>query len=97
MTLLGFLMLLVLGAICGVIAERIVGWSPGGLFTSAAIGFVGALLGGWIAGSLHLPSLLAVHVDGRPIEPVWTVLGAVLLLLVVKVFRRTGYSVRRHG
>jgi uncharacterized membrane protein YeaQ/YmgE (transglycosylase-associated protein family) len=97
MTLLGFLMLLILGALCGAAAELIVGWSPGGFFASAAIGFVGALIGGWLAGLLHLPSMFVVHIDGRPIEVVWTVLGAIVLLLVVKLFRRSGTYVRRHG
>jgi uncharacterized membrane protein YeaQ/YmgE (transglycosylase-associated protein family) len=95
MSITGFLLMLVLGAICGYIAERIVGYSPGGWLTSAAIGFVGALLGGWIAGQLHLPSIFAVRVEGRPVEIVWTVLGAIVLLLVVKLTTRSRYYGRR--
>jgi uncharacterized membrane protein YeaQ/YmgE (transglycosylase-associated protein family) len=88
MTLLGFVLLLVVGAICGFVAEMIVGWSPGGFFASAAIGFVGAWLGSWLAGVLHLPPTFAVRVDGYGIDVIWTILGAILLLLVVSLFRR---------
>ena len=94
MTLLGFVMLLVLGAICGFIAEMIVGWSPGGFFASAAIGFLGAWLGSWLAGLLHLPSTFVVHVESHGIDVGWTVLGAILLLLVVKLFRRRPFYPR---
>jgi uncharacterized membrane protein YeaQ/YmgE (transglycosylase-associated protein family) len=96
MTLLGFVMLIVLGAICGFVAEMIVGWSPGGFFASTAVGFVGAWIGGWLAGLLHLPSMFVVRIEGHPIEVIWTVLGAILLLLVVSLFRRSPYYSRRY-
>jgi len=96
MTLLDFVILLVVGAICGAIAERIVGYYPGGFFASAAIGFIGALFGDKIAHYLHLPTFLAVNVEGHPIELVWTVLGAIALLLIVRLFRRGGTYIHRH-
>ncbi len=94
MTLTGFLMLLLVAAICGAVAEAIVGFSPGGLLASIGIGFIGAFIGVWLAHALHLPSFFTVQVAGTPIELFWTVLGAILLLLVVSVFRR-GYPHRR--
>ena len=42
MTLVGLLILILVGAICGGIAEAIVGYSPGGFLASVAIGFLGA-------------------------------------------------------
>lgn len=91
MTVLGFLLLVLIGAICGAIAEMIVGWSPGGFLASVVVGFVGAVLGGWLARVLHLPSVLAVNIEGYTIEILWTVLGAILLLLIVSLFRRSAY------
>lgn len=88
MTVVGFLLLLVIGAICGAIAQLIVGWNPGGFLTSVAIGFVGAGIGGWVAGALHLPSLLMVRIEGHSVEIFWTVIGSILLLLVVSLIRR---------
>jgi len=94
MTIVGLLLLILVGALCGAIAELIVGWSPGGFLASTAIGFVGAGIGGWLARVLNLPSLLVVPIEGHRIEIFWTVMGAVLLLLVVSFVRRASYGRR---
>lgn len=95
MTVLGILLLVLLGAICGAVAEAIVGYSPGGFFVSVAVGFLGAWIGTWLAGVLHMPSALVVRVEGYAIDVVWAILGAILLLLVVSLFRRSPYYRRR--
>jgi uncharacterized membrane protein YeaQ/YmgE (transglycosylase-associated protein family) len=88
MTLLGLLVLLVVGALCGAVAELIVGWSAGGFFTAAGVGFLGALLGGWLARQLRLPSIFPVRIETVTIEIVWSVLGAVILLAILSAVRR---------
>jgi len=93
MTLLGLLMLLVVGAVCGALAELILGWSAGGFFASAGVGFLGALLGGWLARQIGLPAVLAVRIDTVTIDFVWAVLGAVILLALLGLVRRR-YRVR---
>ena len=93
MTLVGLLLLLIVGAVCGAIAEMLVGFSPGGFFASAVVGFLGAWIGTWIARDAHLPGLLSVTVEGHSIEVVWAVIGAVVLLLVISLFR--GAAIRR--
>lgn len=94
MTLLGFLLLIVVGAICGAIAELIVGYSPGGFLASVAVGFVGAFIGGWLAGVLHAPAGLVVRIEGHSFDVLWTVLGSIVLLLIVSLFRRSMYRRR---
>jgi uncharacterized membrane protein YeaQ/YmgE (transglycosylase-associated protein family) len=91
MSIVGLLLLILVGAICGMIAEALVGFSPGGFFVSAFIGFLGAWFGTWLARQFGLPSLLAVRIEGYVIEVVWAVLGAAVLLLVLSLFRRRGY------
>jgi len=91
MTIVGFLLLLVLGAICGAVAELIVGFSPGGFLASAVVGFLGAAIGGWFAPRIGLPSIMAVRVEGYTIEVVWSVLGAIVLLAVLAMIRRVTY------
>lgn len=88
MTIVGFLLLLVVGAICGAVAELIVGFSPGGFLASAVVGFLGAAIGGWMAPRIGLPSVLAVRIEGYTIEVVWSVLGAIVLLAVLALIRR---------
>ncbi len=98
MTFVGFLLLVLVGAICGAIAEFIVGWSRGGFIVAAIVGFAGALIGNWGAPLIHLPTIYVVRVDGYSIEVVWAILGAVALLLVLSLFRRSTYSRRwRHA
>ena len=46
-SLIGLLVLILVGAIVGAIAEAVVGYSPGGFLATAAIGFLGALIGSW--------------------------------------------------
>jgi uncharacterized membrane protein YeaQ/YmgE (transglycosylase-associated protein family) len=80
MSVVGLLLLLLVGAICGVIAELIVGYRPGGLIVSIAVGIIGALIGTWLARVLHRPSLLSVGIEDWRIEILWSVIGACLFL-----------------
>src|SRR5690242_8314635 len=52
MTLLDLLILLLVAGICGALGQAITGFSRGGCLVSIALGFVGAVLGMWIARSL---------------------------------------------
>jgi uncharacterized membrane protein YeaQ/YmgE (transglycosylase-associated protein family) len=91
MSVVDLLLLLLVGAICGAVAEMIVGFSPGGFLASVAIGFLGAVIGTWLAGQIGLPSVLAVRIGGYTIEILWAILGAIILLLVISFFRRGYY------
>jgi len=86
MSVLGFLMLLLIAAIVGMIAQAIVGYSVGGCLVSSAVGLVGALLGNWLALQLNLPMILAVNIQGQIFPIVWSILGAVLFVAVVSLF-----------
>lgn len=96
MTLVGLLILVIVGAICGGIAEALVGYSPGGFLASVAIGFLGALIGSWLAPRVGLPSILPVTIDGVTIEVVWSILGAIILLAVLSMIRRPVARRRRY-
>jgi len=87
MGIIELLILLVIAGICGAIAEMIVGFSPGGFVVSIIIGVIGAYLGTVLAGQLNLPAFLPVTIGGQTIEIVWAILGSILLLLVISLFR----------
>jgi uncharacterized membrane protein YeaQ/YmgE (transglycosylase-associated protein family) len=91
MSLVGLLLLLLVGGICGAIAEMLVGFSPGGFLASVVVGILGAFIGTWVARAVGLPSVLAVRIEGHTIEIVWAILGSILLLLVLSLFRRAYY------
>ena len=50
-----FLILLLVAAICGAVAQAIAGFSRGGLLVAIAVGFIGALLGMWIQRATGAP------------------------------------------
>ncbi len=91
MTIVELLLLILVGAICGAIAEMLVGYSPGGFLASVVIGFLGALLGTWLAPRVGLPSVFAVNIGGYTIEILWAILGSIILLLILSLFRRSYY------
>lgn len=88
LTLTGLLVLLIIAAICGAIGRAMGGGARGGIAMSIAIGFVGALLGMFIADALDLPELLAVSVDGRPFPVLWSIIGGALLVAVANAASR---------
>ena len=82
------LILIVIAAVCGAIGKAIAGNVRGGLFTSIALGFIGALLGPWIAQKLKLPEPLVVNVEGHPFPILWSIIGAALFVAVIHLFSR---------
>jgi uncharacterized membrane protein YeaQ/YmgE (transglycosylase-associated protein family) len=83
MSVLDFLLLLLIAAICGAIAQAISGFSRGGLFVAIAVGFIGALLGVWLQRVTGLPEILVVQVGDNAFPIVWSIIGGVLFAIVV--------------
>jgi uncharacterized membrane protein YeaQ/YmgE (transglycosylase-associated protein family) len=83
LSLMGLLVLLVVAAVCGAIGRAIAGGSRGGCVVSIAVGFVGALLGSWIASRMKLPEFFVVSIDGHPFPVVWSIIGAALFVALV--------------
>jgi uncharacterized membrane protein YeaQ/YmgE (transglycosylase-associated protein family) len=92
MTLVDFLLLAVVAAICGAIAQSLVGYSVGGCLVSAFVGYVGALIGVWVARQFGLPELLSVSVGDQALPVIWSIIGAALLVAVVSLFRRSSWG-----
>ena len=89
MTLLELLVLLVVAGVCGALGQAISGFSRGGCLVSIALGFVGALLGTWLARQLGLPELFVVPIgDGRGFPVVWSIIGAALFVAVIGLLTR---------
>lgn len=87
MTLGGFLLLLLIAGICGSLAQALAGYSHSGCLVSIALGFVGAVLGTWIAYQMGLPELLTIQVGGQPFPVVWSIIGAALFSAILNLAR----------
>jgi uncharacterized membrane protein YeaQ/YmgE (transglycosylase-associated protein family) len=79
-TLPGLIVLIVIAAVCGAVGKALAGGVQGGLIASIALGFIGALLGPWIAHQLRLSEPLMLHVSGQPFPIVWSIIGAALFV-----------------
>jgi uncharacterized membrane protein YeaQ/YmgE (transglycosylase-associated protein family) len=88
MTLFGFLVLLLIAAICGGIGQSIAGYDLGGCLVSIVVGFIGAYIGMWIAGKFGLPEIFSLNIDGRPFPIIWAVIGSAIFTFIVALLRR---------
>ena len=92
-TLPGLIVLIVIAAVCGAVGKALAGGGRGGLITSTALGFIGALFGPWIAGKLGLTEPFVLQLSGRSFPILWSIIGAavfVALLHLISGRRRWG-------
>src|SRR4029079_16118000 len=87
MTLMGFLILLLIAAICGSIGQWLAGYDLGGCFVSIVVGFIGAYIGLWIAGKFGLPEIFGIKVGGKTFPVVWAVVGSAVFTLIIALIR----------
>ena len=80
LTLPGLVVLIIIAAICGAVGKALAGGARGGLVTSIALGFIGALFGPWIARQLNLSEPLTLHLSGQTFPIVWSMIGAALVV-----------------
>jgi uncharacterized membrane protein YeaQ/YmgE (transglycosylase-associated protein family) len=88
MDIIGILVLILVAAVAGAIGQAIAGYSFGGCLVSAAVGFIGALIGAWVAGALGLPEIFVVDVGGWPFPVIYAIIGATLFSIVVGLLTR---------
>ena len=88
MTLTSFVVLLIIAAVCGAIGKALAGGARGGLLVSTVLGFIGALLGPWVARQLKLPEPLMLHISGHPFPVLWSIIGAALFVAILHLISR---------
>src|SRR4051812_10704262 len=90
MTILEFLLMLLIAGICGGIGQALVGFSRGGCLGSIGLGFIGALLGTWVARQFGLPEMMAINIGGHSFPIVWSIVGALLFAALLALVSRAG-------
>jgi len=95
MSLLELLILLLVAGICGAVGKAIAGSYPGGFLVSIAVGFIGALVGTWVARLVGLPELFAVNVGTMSFPILWSILGSALFVALIALL--SGRGLRRRS
>jgi len=66
MTLLEVVLFLLIAAIAGGLGRAIAGGTHGGCIVSIVLGFIGAMLGSWLARKARLPEVFVIRLGGGP-------------------------------
>jgi uncharacterized membrane protein YeaQ/YmgE (transglycosylase-associated protein family) len=72
---------IIVAALCGALAQLVVGYTHGGCLTSILAGIIGALIGNWLAAWLNLPHILFI----ADVDLVWTFIGALIFVAALAV------------
>lgn len=92
---MSFLLLLVIAAICGAIGQSIAGYSLGGCLVSTVVGFIGALIGKWLAAKMGLTFILPIEINGETFPIIWSILGSAIFAVAIGLITRGRRAVRR--
>ncbi len=88
MGILELLLLLLIAGVCGGIGQSIAGFTRGGFLISIVLGFIGAMLGAWLARSLGLPEPLVITIDQTSFPILWSIIGSALFVALIALLSR---------
>jgi uncharacterized membrane protein YeaQ/YmgE (transglycosylase-associated protein family) len=80
----GFIVWIIIGAIAGFLASKVLSGKGMGLIWDIVVGILGAFLGGWLAG------LAGIAVTSLVMQIVVAFIGAVILLVVFRALTHRG-------
>jgi uncharacterized membrane protein YeaQ/YmgE (transglycosylase-associated protein family) len=75
------LILLLIAFVCGSIGAGIAGLSKKGCLTGIALGFIGALIGGWLSKQIGIRDILYY----KDIPILWSIIGSALFVAFIKL------------
>ena len=86
--MINFFLLLLIAAICGAIGQSIAGYSLGGCLVSIVVGFIGALIGKWMAAKMGLTYIWPVEINGQTFPIIWSILGSAVFSVAIGIITR---------
>ena len=78
---MSLVVLVIIAAISGSIGARIAGQKSDGCLMSIALGFIGGLIGQWMAGKFDVPE--GPTFNGLPV--LWAIIGAAIFVAVINL------------
>ncbi|MEZ6071302.1 MAG: hypothetical protein R3C10_13785 [Pirellulales bacterium] len=88
MTIVELLLLLLIAGLCGTMSQMLSGYSHGGCLVAIVLGFVGTLLGSYLARLTGLPDLFTIDVGARTFPVVWSIVGGVVFSVILGLVTR---------
>ncbi|MDT5120706.1 MAG: hypothetical protein QOC96_188 [Acidobacteriota bacterium] len=88
MTWIDLLILLVVAGLCGALGQAISGYSRGGCLVSIALGFIGAIIGLWLARKFALPELYTLQIGDTKFPIIWSIIGATIFVAIIGLITR---------
>ena len=86
MTIFEFLVLLLVAGICGAVAQSLGGYrNAGGCLVTIVLGFIGAMIGTWMARLLGLPELFTISIGDKPFPIIWSIMGGALFCALLNL------------
>ena len=76
--MIDILISLIIAGIAGSIARSLSGFTRGGCIISIVVGFIGAIIGTWLAREFQLPDPFVIVIRGTNYNILWTIIGAVI-------------------
>jgi uncharacterized membrane protein YeaQ/YmgE (transglycosylase-associated protein family) len=83
--MIDILISLIIAGIAGSIGRSLLGFSRGGCIISIVVGFIGAIIGTWLARELQLPDPFMIVIRGTSYNILWTIIGAVIFTAVLSL------------
>ena len=86
MTLFEFLILLLIAGICGAVAQSLGGYTNArGCLVTIVLGFIGAVIGTWMAQLLGLPKWFTIVIGDKPFPILWSIMGGALFCTLLNL------------
>lgn len=70
------LIFLLIAAVCGSLGAALAGSSKKGCLINIVLGYIGAMIGGWLSRKADIPDMITVY--GIPI--IWSIIGSALFV-----------------
>ena len=83
--MIDILISLIIAGIAGSIGRSLSGFSRGGCIISIIVGFIGAIIGTWLARELQLPDPFMIEIRGTSYNILWTIIGAVIFTAILSL------------
>ncbi len=89
MNIFSFLFLILIAFITGTIGAKLAGRKKLGCLTSIVLGFIGALLGTFIANKLNLPLFPYFRIGHYPFPIIWAIVGSAIFVAFLNLLSPT--------